>query len=151
MQYQLSDFDTIIDRQGTFSLKWQKYEGRDILPMWVADTEFRCAQEIINAIKQRADHGLLGYHHPTNYEPANEAVFRWLKKQHNWEIQPDWLLWTPGVVPAFNVACKAYCQPGDKVIVQTPKKATQIRVKEPTKQNNKENRKKNQKAKLVCH
>lgn len=120
MQYQLSDFDTIIDRQNTFSLKWQKYEGRDILPMWVADTEFRCAQEILDAIKARTDHGLLGYHVPTQYEPANEAVYRWLMKRHDWEIQPEWLLWTPGVVPAFNVACKAYCQPGDKVIVQIP-------------------------------
>lgn len=120
MHYTFSDFDSIIDRSATFSMKWQKYEGKDILPLWVADTEFKCANEILQAIKQRTDHGLLGYHLPARYEPANEAVCRWLKKQHNWDIQPEWIVWTPGVVPAFNVACKAYCQPGDKVIVQTP-------------------------------
>lgn len=120
MQYTLADFDIITDRKDTYSLKWQKYEGKDILPMWVADTEFKCAQPILEAIKQRTEHGLFGYHLPTNYEPANEAVYRWLKRQHDWEILPDWLLWTPGVVPAFNVACKAFCEPGDKVIVQTP-------------------------------
>ncbi len=120
MHYTFSDFDSIIDRSATFSMKWQKYEGKDILPLWVADTEFKCANEILQAIKQRTDHGLLGYHLPARYEPANEAVCRWVKKQHNWDIQPEWIVWTPGVVPAFNVACKAYCQPGDKVIVQTP-------------------------------
>lgn len=120
MQYTLADFDIVTDRKDTYSLKWQKYEGKDILPMWVADTEFQCAKPILDAIKQRTDHGLLGYHLPTKYDPANEAVFRWLKKQHGWEIKPEWLLWNPGVVPAFNVACKAYCKPGDKVIVQTP-------------------------------
>ena len=120
MQYTLSDFDEVISREGTLSLKWEKYKGKDILPMWVADTEFKCAQPILDAITARTEHGLLGYHLPTKYEPANEAVARWLQKQHNWQIESEWLLWTPGVVPAFNVACKAYCQPGDKVIVQTP-------------------------------
>lgn len=120
MTYQLSDFDVVTDRSDTFSLKWQKYQGKDILPMWVADTEFQCARPILDAIKQRTDHGLLGYHLPSRYEPANEAVKRWLKKQHDWDIESDWIVWTPGVVPAFNVACQAYCQPGDKVIVQTP-------------------------------
>ncbi|MCC2607676.1 MalY/PatB family protein [Planctobacterium marinum] len=120
MHYTLSDFDTIIDRRETYSMKWQKYQGKDILPLWVADTEFKCADEILTAIKQRTDHGLLGYHLPARYEPANEAVCRWLSKQHGWDIQPEWIVWTPGVVPAFNVACQAYCQPGDKVIVQTP-------------------------------
>ncbi|BDX08176.1 MalY/PatB family protein [Planctobacterium marinum] len=120
MPYTLSDFDIRTDRSDTYSLKWQKYEGKDILPMWVADTEFKCAQPILDAIKSRTDHGLLGYHLPARYEPANEAVCRWLQKQHNWQIKPEWIVWTPGVVPAFNVACQAYCQPGDKVIVQTP-------------------------------
>lgn len=120
MHYQLSDFDSVINRGDTYSLKWQKYEGKDILPMWVADTEFKCAQPILEAVKARTDHGLLGYHHPSQYSPANEAVYHWLKKQHQWQIASEWLVWTPGVVPAFNAACKAYCQAGDKVIVQTP-------------------------------
>ena len=95
-------FDKIIDRTPSHAYKWERYKGRDILPMWIADTEFRCAEPIIDALKSRAEHGLLGY------------------KQYGWKIEPQWIVWTPGVVPAFNVACKAYCQPGDKVIVQTP-------------------------------
>lgn len=113
-------FDQIIDRKDTYSFKWEKYKGKDILPMWVADTEFRCAQPILDAIKAQTEHGLLGYHLPAQYAPANEAVIRWLKERHNWNIKADWIVWTPGVVPAFNVACKAFCEAGDSVIVQTP-------------------------------
>lgn len=114
------DFSRIIKRDHTYAMKWQKYQGRDILPMWVADTEFESPVEIAEALKARCDHGVFGYHLPQQYAPANEAVARWLEKQHQWTIEDSWLLWTPGVVPAFNVACRAYCQPGDKVIVQTP-------------------------------
>ena len=113
-------FDQLIDRSSTFAFKWEKYKGRDILPMWVADTEFRCAQPILDAIKARADHGLLGYTLPAQDQAANTAVVKWLARQYDWHIEQDWIVWMPGVVPAFNVACKAYCQPGDKVMVQTP-------------------------------
>lgn len=114
------NFDQEIDRQGTYSFKWERYKGRDILPLWVADSEFRCAEPIVNALKERAEHGVYGYHLPAQYEPANQAVVRWLQDKHNWEIKPEWIVWTPGVVPAFNVACKAYCDEGDKVLIQTP-------------------------------
>lgn len=113
-------FDQIIDRKSTYSLKWEKYKGKDILPLWVADTEFRCPAPILDAIKTRTDHGLLGYTHPSQYQPGNDAIVRWLADKHDWSIKPEWIVWMPGVVPAFNVACKAYCQPGDQVIVQTP-------------------------------
>lgn len=113
-------FDNIIDRTPSNAYKWERYKGRDILPMWIADTEFRCAEPIIDALKSRAEHGLLGYTLPAHAEGANQAVIDWMSKQYGWQIEPEWLVWTPGVVPAFNVACKAYCQPGDKVIVQTP-------------------------------
>jgi cystathionine beta-lyase len=113
-------FDQIIDRKPTHAFKWEKYKGKDILPMWIADTEFKCAQPILDAIKDRAEHGLLGYTLPTHDIGANEAVVGWLSRQYDWQIEQDWIVWTPGVVPAFNVVCKAYCQPGDKVMVQTP-------------------------------
>lgn len=113
-------FDQIIDRTSTFAFKWEKYKGRDILPMWIADTEFKCAQPILDAIKSRADHGLLGYTLPAHSASTNQAVKDWLFKQYQWQIELDWIVWMPGVVPAFNVACKAYCHPGDKVMVQTP-------------------------------
>lgn len=113
-------FEQIIDRQPTYAFKWEKYKEQDILPMWVADMEFKCAQPILDALHRRLDHGVLGYTLPAHYTPANEAVRLWLEQQYQWQIEPEWIVWTPGVVPAFNVACQAYCQPGDKVIVQTP-------------------------------
>lgn len=113
-------FDNIVDRRETHAYKWEKYKGKDILPMWIADTEFTCPQPILDALNKRTSHGLLGYTLPSHYEPANLAVKRWLKDKHNWEIQLDWIVWNPGVCPAFNMACKAFCKEGDKVIVQTP-------------------------------
>lgn len=113
-------FDQIIDRHPSFSYKWQKYQGKDILPMWVADTEFKCPPAILEAMHQRIDHGLLGYTLPAHHQSANQAVVNWLAKQYDWQIKAEWIVWTPGVVPAFNVVCKAVCQPGDKVLIQTP-------------------------------
>jgi len=113
-------FDQIIDRSPTNAFKWERYKDRNILPMWIADTEFRCAQPILDAIKARAEHGLLGYTLPAHAQGPNKAVIHWLAKQYDWQIEASWIVWTPGVVPAFNVACKSYCEPGDKVIVQTP-------------------------------
>ncbi|WP_017445750.1 MalY/PatB family protein [Gayadomonas joobiniege] len=112
------DFDKIIDRKPTHSFKWDKYGEQDIIPMWVADAEFAPPQPITDAIVERTRHGILGYTLP--YDSLNQSVVDWAKKQYNWQISSDWIVWTPGVVPAFNVACKAYCEPGDTVIVQVP-------------------------------
>ena len=114
------NFDDTPSRQDTYSFKWQKYAGQDIIPAWVADMEFRCAPAILDALSSSVDHGIMGYVLPAQYKPAIEAVQRWLEDKHDWVIDPDWLVWTPGVVPAFNIAIKAYCKPGDKVMVQTP-------------------------------
>ena len=113
-------FDKIIDRTPSNAYKWERYKGREILPMWIADTEFCCAQPILDALKDRAEHGLLGYTLPSHATGAIQAVVDWMAKQYDWQIKPEWLVWTPGVVPGFNMACQAFCQPGDKVIVQTP-------------------------------
>ena len=113
-------FDHIIDRKSTYAYKWERYKGQDILPMWIADTEFCCAPAILHALKARVEHGLLGYTLPAHDQGANQAVVNWLSRQYDWKIEQDWIVWTPGVVPAFNVVCKAYCQVGDKVLVQTP-------------------------------
>lgn len=114
------DFDKIVNRDGTYSFKYQRYKDKDIIPLWVADSEFQCAQPIIEALHERVEHGVYGYHLPSEHQPANEAVVRWLTDKHDWHIEPEWIVWTPGVVPAFNVACKAYCDPGDTVLVQEP-------------------------------
>lgn len=112
------DFDKIIDRKATHSFKWDKYSGQDMIPMWVADAEFAPPQAVTDAIIERTQHGILGYTLP--YQSLNDSVVNWLDKQYGWQILADWIVWTPGVVPAFNVACKAYCQAGDTVIVQVP-------------------------------
>lgn len=114
------NFDQVVNRKDTYSFKWERYKDKDIIPLWVADSEFRCAEPIIKALHDRVEHGVYGYHLPAEYEPANKAVVRWLRDKHDWAIEPEWIVWTPGVVPAFNVACQAYCQPGDKVLVQQP-------------------------------
>lgn len=114
------NFDITPSRDGTYAYKWEKYKGKDILPAWIADTEFACASAISEALKARIDHGALGYTLPQHYTPAIDAVIKWCAKQYDWHIQANWIVWTPGVVPAFNMACKAFCQPGDSVMIQTP-------------------------------
>jgi cystathionine beta-lyase len=108
------------NRTLTKAYKWEKYKGTDILPMWIADTEFRCAQPILDALHSRIDDGLFGYTLPAHDSDAIEAVVTWCQRQHHWEVDPNWIVWTPGVVPAFNVAIKAICKTGDTIIVQTP-------------------------------
>jgi cystathionine beta-lyase len=108
------------DRTASKAYKWERYKGTDILPMWIADTEFRCAEPILSALHKRIEDGLFGYTLPDHDTDAAEAVVAWCQRQYNWTIEPSWIVWTPGVVPAFNVAIQAYCEVGDTVIVQTP-------------------------------
>ncbi|MEJ2444821.1 MAG: PatB family C-S lyase [Exilibacterium sp.] len=114
------DFDGEINRTDFSSVKWNRYRGRDVIPMWIADADFRVDEHILTAIRQQLDHGVLGYTNPNEYKPGSDAVVAWLKAEYGWSIEPQWIVWMPGVVPAFNVACRAFCQPGDKVLVQTP-------------------------------
>jgi len=114
------DFDNTPSRDGTYAYKWEKYKGKDILPAWIADTEFACAQPILDALTTRVSKGALGYTLPQHYTPASDAIVNWCKTQYDWSIQREWIVWTPGVVPAFNMACKAFCVPGDSVLIQTP-------------------------------
>ncbi len=108
------------DRKDHFAFKWEKYKGKDIIPAWVADSEFTCAPAILKALSNEIEHGVFGYTLPKQYTPANEAVVHWCKKRYGWDIDASWIVWTPGVVPAFNMACKAFCKEGDSVLVQTP-------------------------------
>lgn len=112
------DFDRLIERRGSDSTKWAKYSGRDILPMWVADMDFASPPEVITAVKKRLDHGVLGY----SVVPDNlvATVVERLAERHRWVIEPEWLVWLPGVVPALNLACRAVGQPGDSVVTFTP-------------------------------
>ena len=116
------NFDEVIDRSQSDSVKWginQTYFGKeDVLPMWVADMDFRSPEPVVRALVERAEHGIFGYAHRT--KSNGDAVVEWLKKRHGWETKPEWQLLTPGVVPAINLALLAFTQPGDKVIIQPP-------------------------------
>ncbi len=112
------DFDTPIERLGTDSHKWAKYAGRDILPLWVADTDFRSPPAVIEALHGRVDHGVFGYGDP----PAAlvEAVLATCAEEWAWEVDPAWLVWLPGLVSGINVTCRATGKSGDGVAALTP-------------------------------
>lgn len=111
------DFDKITDRRATNSYKWDSApEG--VLPMWVADMDFRTAPAIIDALQKRVAHGIFGYTRvPDAYY---DAVTSWFSRRHGWDIDREWIIYTSGVVPAVSAVIKALTMPGDKVIVQTP-------------------------------
>ena len=112
------NFDEIIDRSGTSSLKWEKYEGRDILPMWVADMDFKVPLAILDTLQQSIEHGILGY--TLTPDNLNEIVIEKLDSLYNWKVEKEWILWVPGVVCALNVACAAFGGPKDKILTTTP-------------------------------
>ena len=112
------DFDTCPDRQGTGSLKWERYAGRDILPMWVADMDFLSPPEVIAELRRRAEHGVFGYTVPP-YSTV-EAAISYLRTRHGAEVTADQIVWFPGLVPALNVACRAFVKPGEDVLTCTP-------------------------------
>ncbi len=112
------DFDTVHPRLGTDSQKWQKYEGKDILPLWVADMDFRSSPAIIDALHRRVDHGIFGYARPTKSEVA--SVVDALARRYGWTIDPSWLVWLPGLVCGLNVTAQAFAQPGEQVLCNTP-------------------------------
>lgn len=112
------DFDTPIDRGGTSSLKWERYAGRDILPFWVADMDFAVAQPIRDALAARLEHPIYGY---TVAPPGlTDAVTDFLEHEHYWQIDPDWIVWLPGVVTGLAVAARACCGDDDEIIVNPP-------------------------------
>jgi cystathionine beta-lyase len=112
------DFDAVVDRRGTASHKWDRYEGRDVIPLWVADMDFRSPPAIIRALHERVAHGVFGYTHvPEALETVARAA---LLADYGWEVRPEWVVWLPGLVSGLNVACRAVGSPGDEVITFTP-------------------------------
>lgn len=116
------NFDEIISREGTHSVKYDLrklfFGKEDVIPMWVADMDFKTPDFIIHAIRERCDHELLGYTiHPPSFF---HSIVNWNFKKHNWKIKRDWIAFSPGVVPAINMMIMAFTQPGDKIIIQPP-------------------------------
>lgn len=112
------DFDTPIDRAGTDSQKWQKYAGRDILPLWVADMDFHSSPAIIEALQRRVAHGVFGYARPV--KATVDAVINALAQRYGWTIDASWIVWLPGLVCGLNVTAQAFAQPSDEVLTLTP-------------------------------
>ncbi|WP_102408335.1 MalY/PatB family protein [Parabacteroides bouchesdurhonensis] len=112
------NFDEIVPRRGTNSYKWDSAQAEDVLPMWVADMDFRTAPPVVEALRKRVEHGIFGYTKvPSAYY---EAVINWFARRHGWKIEKDWMIYTSGVVPALSAVIKALTVPGDRVLVQTP-------------------------------
>jgi len=116
------DFDEIIPREGTNCIK---YDGRewifktnDVLPLWVADMDFRTPNFIVEAIKKRAEHEIFGY----TFKPESyfKSIIGWMQRRHNWEVQKEWISFSPGVVAGLTLAVETFSNPGDEVVVQPP-------------------------------
>jgi cystathionine beta-lyase len=112
------DFDTPVDRSNTGSEKWDKYAGREIIPLWVADMDFRSPPPVIAALQERVAHGVFGYTHPTTGVIA--AVLEHLQRDFGWQVDADWLVWLPGLVCGLNVLSRAVGDDGDEAITFTP-------------------------------
>ncbi len=112
------DFDEVIDRRREASEKWEKYRGREIIPMWVADMDFRSPPAVVDALCRRAAHGVFGY----TAAPAAlvEAVVAMLAGDYGWRVDPAWIVWLPGLVTGLNVTCRAVGAEGDEVVTLVP-------------------------------
>lgn len=116
------DFDKMTDRKGTSCSKWDNmssmFTEKGLLPLWIADMDFRCCEEAIKAMRQRVDHGIFGYTVlPDSYF---ESIAGWMQRRHNWTIRKEWLVTSVTVVSALNIFVQAFTKPGDGVIIQKP-------------------------------
>lgn len=128
------NFDVEVNRRDTNSVKWEFMKGGEgrpqlqhthrffgknrTLPMWVADMDFISPRSVVDALTARAQHGIYGYTAPT--QDFYQSVVRWMQRRHDWEIAPEWICITPGVVPALNMLVRAFVSPGDRVLIQPP-------------------------------
>ena len=112
------DFDQPVERAGSDSMKWAKYAGRDIIPLWVADMDFAAPPAVLAALRERVEQGVFGYNQPTTAQV--EAVQGYLHRHFGWQVEAEWIVWLPGLVTGINVACRAVGDAGDAVFTATP-------------------------------
>ena len=121
------DFDELVERRGTNCVKWDeegpcqtddRCSSKEMIPLWVADMDFKVAPAIQEAVRKRAEHGVFGY----NIVPESyyEAVIAWFRRRHQWDIHREWLFYTTAVVPAMSCVIKALTMPGEKVLILSP-------------------------------
>ena len=112
------DFNKIIDRSGTNSIKWERFRNKNALPLWVADMDFQAPHAVIEALVKRAEHGIFGYTSiPDEYY---ESIKKWYMRRFDWEIDSNNIIYTPGVVTALSAGIQAFTKIGDEVIIQPP-------------------------------
>ncbi|WP_333638099.1 MalY/PatB family protein [Tissierella praeacuta] len=116
------DFDSITNRYKTNSLKWdglkEKYGREDLIPLWVADMDFEVSPAIVKSLQERIKHPIYGYMHCS--DEYYESIIRWMKRRQSWEVEKEWIVFTPGVVSGLSYAVRAFTKPGDNIIVQSP-------------------------------
>ena len=125
MKYGKEFFDTYLERRGTRSIKWDGCNEKfgvdpdvEMLPMWIADMDFPAPTEVVDAVVERAKHGAYGY--ITKPDSFFQSIMDWMRRRYHWEVKKEWIIFTPGVIPGFNVTYQNFTQPGDGIIVQTP-------------------------------
>ena len=112
------DFSQPLNRAATGALKWTRYAGRDVLPFWVADMDFRSPPAVIEALAARADHGAYGYTEAP--QRTVDTVLAYLHTRHELAVEADWLVWLPGLVPALNTSARAFAAAGESILTATP-------------------------------
>lgn len=118
----MENFTTVHDRKNTRSVKWDAlsdvFQTEDVLPMWVADMDFKAPEAVNNAVMKRAAHGIYGY--TTIDADVEDAILQWLKERHGWDIDRSWITYSPGVVTSLLLSVQAFTNPGDAILIQTP-------------------------------
>ena len=112
------NFDQVIELRKTASAKWEKYKGRDIIPLWLADMDFRSPPAVIEALRNRVEHGVFGY--PSVPQDLINVILSMLLSAYDWKVKPEWLVWLPGLVTGLNVVCRAVVASGEEVITAVP-------------------------------
>jgi cystathionine beta-lyase len=112
------DFDAPVERGGTWSTRWERYAGRDVIPLWVADSDFRSPPGVRAALKARAEHGVFGYTTPP--EALREAIVERLQQRYAWRVEPSWIVFLPGVVPGLHLAARKLVPDDGHILVPTP-------------------------------
>ena len=116
------NFGQVVNRKGSNSVKWDNlkevYGTEDILPMWIADMDFKAPDEVIEALQVKLDHGVFGYN--VKSDSLYNSIINWVKNRYNWNIKKEWISFTPGVVTALNIAVKEFAKEGEKIVIQPP-------------------------------
>ncbi|MGH8686198.1 MAG: MalY/PatB family protein [Burkholderiales bacterium] len=127
------DFDIPVERTGTDASRWERYAGRDVIPLWVADTDFQAPPCVLAALEARLRHGVFGYTTPS--APLRDEIVARMQRLYGWRIEPDWIVYLPGVVPGLHLAARTLVRPDEHVLVPTPiyhhfKRAVEIAPRE---------------------